>query len=365
MMKNKVLIILLLLLALLMVVSCGKSDSKVSNDDNSISESPNDLDIKEVSETANETDEIDVEDDTNKIVSSLDGLKYNEEELQRRPVVVSIDNHPKARWQAGLSQAEIIYECEVEFPYTRYLCVFLAHEPERVGPVRSARPYLVNYALENDGIFVHVGGSQDAFNEIARLSVAEIDGLYSGAMWRYYDTGKSAPHNMYTTLKSIRDEAEKCGFRTDAQFEGYQFNKNSSDLSKKYKYVSIARKICITYNSSNTTEYTYDRDKKLYLRLKDGEKHIDELDGKQLSAKNIIILETSKQILDNEGRLFIETVGSGIGTYITNGEAVEITWNKESEKSRTKFYIEQNELALNPGNTWIQVISNIKGVNIE
>nr|WP_312576331.1 DUF3048 domain-containing protein [Sedimentibacter sp.] len=264
-----------------------------------------------------------------------------------------------------MGQAEIIYECEVEFPYTRYLCIFLAREPKLVGPVRSARPYLINYTLENDGIFVHVGGSQDAFNEIARLSAPDIDGLYSGAMWRYYDTGKYAPHNMYTTLKSIRDEAEKRGYRTDAKFEGYKFNEKSLDLSKKYKDVKKTQKISITYNSYNTTEYKYDNDKKSYLRWKDGEKHIDEIDGKQIEAKNILILETSKQILDNEGRLFIGTVGSGKGTYITNGEAVEITWNKESEKSRTKFYIEKNELELNPGNTWIQVVSNAKGINIE
>ncbi len=364
-MKNKILITGLLLLVFSIAVSCGKNDSEVSNEENITGNQQNELDLDTAKDQDKTNEEIDLEDDTNKIVSSLDGLKYYEEKLQRRPVVVSIDNHPDARWQSGLSQAEIIYECEVEFPYTRYLCVFLAGEPERVGPVRSARPYLVNYALENDGIFVHVGGSQDAFNEIYRLSVADVDGLYSGAMWRYYDTGKFAPHNMYTVLKSIREEAEKRGYRIDSQFEGYKFNDKSLNISEKYKNTRKAAKVCITYNNFNTTDYTYDTDDKLYKRYKDGEKHIDELDGKQLSAKNIIILETSKKILDNEGRLFIGTVGSGEGTYITNGEAVEITWSKKSEKSRTKFYIEQDELVLNPGNTWIQVVNNIDLVNIE
>ncbi len=366
-MKNKILITILLLLILAITVSCGKNDSEVSNEENITSEEQKkiDSDATNPQEKINEYEGTNVEDDENKIVSSLDGLKYYEEKLQRRPVVVSIDNHPDARWQAGLSQAEIIYECEVEFPYTRYLCVFLAGEPERVGPVRSARPYLVNYALENDGIFVHVGGSQDAFNEIYRLSVADVDGLYSSAMWRYYDTGKYAPHNMYTVLKSIRDEAEKRGYRIDSQFEGYKFNDKPLSISDKYKNTSKAVKICISYNSFNTTDYIYDIDNKSYQRYKDGEKHLDELDSKQLSAKNIIILETAKEILDNEGRLFIETVGNGEGVYITNGESIEITWSKKSEKSRTKFYIGQEELVLNPGNTWIQVVSNANSVNIE
>lgn len=353
--KNKLLIIMFLIV-LLIFTACSKKDSEVA-----VEEVTN----VEETEIIEEVEEIEDLDDINKIVSPLDGLKYYEEDLLKRPVVISIDNHPGARWQAGLSQAEIIYEVEVESPYTRYLCVFLAKEPKLVGPVRSARPYLINYALENDGIFVHVGGSQDAFNEIARLNVADIDGLYSGAMWRYYDTGKIAPHNMYTTLKSIRDEAVNKAYRTECDFEGYKFYEKAEALSNTYSDVKKAQKINIIYNNSNTTDYTYDKDNNLYLRFKDGEIHIDELDKKQLTAKNIIIIETSKQILDNEGRLFIDTVGSGNGTYITNGESIEITWNKNSEKERTKLYIGSDELILNPGNTWFQIVSNINGVKIE
>ena len=291
-------------------------------------------------------------------------MKYYKEELSKRPVVVSIDNHPAARNQAGLSQAEIIYECEVEHPYTRYLCVFLAREPERVGPIRSARPYLINYALENDGIFVHVGGSEDAFSEISRQNVADIDGLYSGAMWRYYDTGKVAPHNMYTTLKSIRDESDRKGYRTEAIFEGYKFSEKNINLSEKYTAIN-AVKINIIYNKYNSTDYTYDKEKKLYLRFKDGEMHIDELNNEQLTSKNIIILETTKKILDNSGRLFLGTVGNGNGMYLTNGESIEITWEKKSEKERTKFYINSDELTFNPGNTWIQVVNSLNSVNLE
>ena len=38
------------------------------------------------------------------------------------------DNHPKARWQSGISQAEIVYEFMVEAPYTRYMGIFLAND---------------------------------------------------------------------------------------------------------------------------------------------------------------------------------------------------------------------------------------------
>nr|WP_312576332.1 hypothetical protein [Sedimentibacter sp.] len=94
--KNKILTVLVLF-ALLIMVSCGKSNSRVSKDENLLDESQNDSDVKNVIESTDENYEEDMEDDANKVVSSLDGLKYYQEDLQRRPVAVSIDNHPKAR----------------------------------------------------------------------------------------------------------------------------------------------------------------------------------------------------------------------------------------------------------------------------
>jgi len=356
-MKNKILILFIFVL-LLFSTACSEKTSVLAENAEEI-----DIEKEENEENEEVKEEVKEEiDNPRKVISLLDGLKYFPEELSKRPVAVSIDNHPQARWQAGLSQAEIIYEVEVEHPYTRYLCIFLAKEPKLVGPVRSARPYIVYYALENDGIFVHVGGSEDAFSEIRRLLVADIDGLYSGAMWRYNNTGKYAPHNMYTTLKSIRDEAALYGYSNQSNFEGYIFNEKSTILSEKFSNTLIAHTIKVTYNKDNTTDYSYDEKTKLYLRFKDGEKHIDELDNKQLTAKNIIVIETSKSILDNAGRLSLGTIGSGSGLYITEHECISITWNKDSEKDRMRFYTENDELKLNPGNTWIQVVNNLDNV---
>ncbi len=347
--------LIFLIIAVALVTSCSSKTSLPQEP----AEEPN---ISEPEETEPTEEEEPV--DPRKVVSPLDGMKYYPEELERRVVAVSLDNHPEARWQSGLKDAEIVYEFQVEYPYTRYLAIFLAKEPKLIGPVRSARPYIIYYAMENDAIFVHVGGSEDAFSEIKRLRTAEIDGLYSGAMWRYYDTGKYAPHNMYTTLKSIRDEAERKGFRAESTFEAYSFNEKKILLSEKHT-VMKSESINITYNKNNTTDYTYDVEEKLYLRSKDGEKHIDELDGIQLKTENIIALEAPKSVLDNAGRLYLASVGKGKGIYFTEGEAVEISWEKGSEKDRTKFYVGNEELVLNPGNTWIQIVDGLSAVTFK
>ncbi|NLK65136.1 MAG: DUF3048 domain-containing protein [Tissierellia bacterium] len=352
-MKNR---LILIIVFLLLISGCAKETVTTEEDVPPIDEIEAELEA--------EPEETEEEIDPNKIISPLDGLRYYPEELSKRPVAVSIDNHPKARWQAGINQAEIVYEVEVEHPFTRYLCIFWAKDPKRIGPVRSARPYLIYYALEFDGIFVHVGGSQDAFTEIKRLNVADVDGLYSGALWRYYDTGKYAPHNAYTTLDSIRNEAEYYAYRTEFNFKGYLFNEKDGKLSEKFE-INSAKEVNIIYNDYNTTDYIYDEEKNSYLRYKDEEEHIDELDNKQITTKNIIAIETSKTVLDNEGRLYLGTIGEGKGIYITNGESIPITWEKVSEKDRLKFYIGDKELMLNPGKTWIQVVNSLDRITLK
>lgn len=302
----------------------------------------------------NETESIEVvEQKIEGIPSPLSGIIAPEEKVNRRVVAIMFDNHPKARWQAGLSQAEVVYEFLVEAPYTRYLGLFLINDPEMVGPIRSARPYFVTTALENDAVYVRVGGSEQAKEDVKKLKIADIDGMSSSSdvFWRYYKTGKKAPNNMYSSMEAIRKTQEERGYRLTTDLKYFNFNREDTDINGEN-----AEEITIRYNHENTTKYVYDKDKKLYKRYKDGKEHIDENDNKTLYAKNIIIQEAKTRVIDSEGRLDIELIGKGKGMYITNGKAQNITWIKESRSDKTKYYDEQgDEINLNPGITWIQV----------
>ena len=47
----------------------------------------------------------------------------------------------------------------------------------------------------------------------------------------------------------------------------------------------------------------------------------------------------------------------GTGYYITNGKAIQITWEKPEEWGVTHYYdASGNEIDLNPGKTWICVV---------
>lgn len=392
-MRKKYIIIVITFIISVLLVSCDNKESVISNnntdennkqveenvidnneennkekqadaDENSVNNSQNndgEEDNTKEKELCDMTDEELAE--KNKARSLLDGKIYDKEELDKRVVAVSIDNHPKARKQAGLSEAEIVYEVEVEFPYTRYIAVFQTSEPKLIGPVRSARPYMIYISSEYDSLFTHVGGSPDAFAKLSSLNIADIDGLYTSALWRYNNTNKYMPHNVYTTLKSLRNFAKNKNYRNTSNFTGYAFNSSDTDLDE-LEELDDANNVKITYNKFNNTSYVYDSENKNYTRYKDGIEDLDENDNAQITAKNIIIYKVDRKVLDNKGRLYFGVVGKGTGYYITNGKYIKISWKKESEKAKTKFYVGDKELEFNPGNTWIHIANKKAKINI-
>lgn len=348
--KKAFIAILCILLMLTSITACSNKD-KIANNPDIIEEG--NTDTSQVTEE--ETDVTEDEDDpeivlSNGIPSPLSGTYEEEDKINRRPVAVMFDNDPKARWQAGLSQAEIIYEFLVEPPYTRYMGIFLLNEPNLIGPVRSARPYFIGTLLAYDPLYVHVGGSEAAKADVKKYKVADIDGLYSGAFWRNTKTGKRAPNNMYISMDGIRKEQKRLKYKETADIKGFSFNDKDTDIEG-----TQAIEVLIKYYPNNTTKYEYDCENKVYKRYKDGKLHIDEADEKPILAKNIIIQEAKTKIIDSEGRMEIQVIGEGKGIYFTNGKYQKITWRKESLEDQTKFFDQKgNEVKLNPGVTWIQ-----------
>lgn len=291
--------------------------------------------------------------------SKLSGIETTEEIADKKPVAVMFDNHPNARWQSGLKDAEIIYEFPVENPYTRYVGIFLLNEPKLIGPVRSTRPYFVQTIAAYDPIYVRCGGSEDGKMEVKRNNIADLDCLeHDNAFTRA--SHKKAPNNLYISMESIRNQQKKLGFKDYGDYEGYKFNSKDTDIEG-----SSAESIDIEYNNNNNTRYEYDSDKKVYTRYKDGKAHIDESDKSSITAKNIIIQQADTKVLDNEGRKEIDIIGSGKGIYITNGKAKEISWVKPSSKQKTAYHDEDGEILFNEGVTWIQVIQQDTDVNLE
>lgn len=296
------------------------------------------------------------------IASPLSGLYAEEEKVNRRPYAVVFDNQIGARPQAGLIDAEIAYEFLAEGDITRYLGIFLIKEPDHIGPIRSARPYLVEKALEFDSYFVHVGGSPQAMADIKSKKVADIDSLSRGKEVFWRKSHKKMPHNLYSSHDAIKKAAGQSKYREEAQFEAFKFNPSFQTIEGGQG----AEEVRVRYFNNKEAAYIYDGEAKEYKRHYNGQEHKDEISGQTLTATNIIIQEVGSRVIDDQLRLQMDTVGEGRAKYISGGSLIDIVWKKPSYEGITKYYYENGqELSLNPGKTWIQVVRNFDKLTIE
>ena len=60
------------------------------------------------------------------------GVEY-EEEITQRPILVTINNHPQARPQSGIAQADVVFEMVAEGNITRFLALFQSEIPDKIG----------------------------------------------------------------------------------------------------------------------------------------------------------------------------------------------------------------------------------------
>ena len=283
-----------------------------------------------------------------------------------RPIAVMIDNHNQAWPQAGLNDAYMVYEIIVEGGETRLMALFKGVDIDKIGPVRSARHYFLDYALENDAIYTHFGWSPQAESDIKKYSVDNINGISESSdnFWRVKD--KYAPHNVVTNTKSILEIAENKGYRTTSKEESV-LNYVTDEVNLEEG--RIASKITIPHSDLEKVQYQYDAEKKVYKRYARGKEQTDWYSKEDITTKNIIITFCDNYTLtdkENKGRQGLKNIGTFEGYYITNGRAVKIQCIKNERDEKTTYKdLEGNEIEVNDGNTFVHICPKNADVEIE
>ena len=273
-----------------------------------------------------------------------------------RPIAVMIDNHSGARPQAGLNDAYVVYEIIVEGGETRLMPIFKGKDLEKIGPVRSSRHYFLDYALENDAIYVHFGWSPQAESDISKYKVNNINGISESStnFWRVKD--KKSPHNAVTSTKNILTMATSKGYRTKSN-EKSVFNYNVEEVNLEEG--KTANHIEIPYSQANKIVYEYNEETKKYERYENNKKQTDWDTKETISTKNIIITFAENYTLqdtENKGRQGLKNIGDKKGYYITNGKMIEIICSKEARTKKTVYKdLLGNEIEVNDGNTFVQI----------
>jgi len=293
----------------------------------------------------------------------IDGMMVSTRYWNQLPFGIMIENTPNARPQSGLGQASIVYETLAEGGVTRFLAIFpQSVKPKTVGPVRSSRPYYVDWAKEFDAIYLHAGGSRDALNEIGRLKVRSFDALTKRA-YNFTYRKCSGVHCLYTNKIRLDKLAKQYKLTTaNANSDGWIF-KNDEPLAKRQKN---AKTITIDFNGRTyRVDWKYNRKTNRYKRWNGGVIAKDANTGKQLTASNVLVMRVPKEkVLDRKARISLQLVGKGSATLYRDGNAINLQWKKSSSSAKTKFYSKKTgkEIEFNRGTTWIEVVPGTRKV---
>ena len=297
-----------------------------------------------------------------------DELKIVDINSKSRPFAVMINNVSTARpLQSGLQDAYIVYEIIVEGGITRYLALFLDANTERIGSIRSARHYYLDYALENDAIYVHHGYSPQAYNDFSALGVDRIEVSTPKTGWRDKTLNVASEHTLFTSIEKLNNGI---GNKRTERNKDLLLNYSAKEIKLNEMDGSItANSITIPYSSNTTTSYKYNNEEKVYYRFVNNKEHTDYVTKKQYNFKNIITYKVDNYTLDDpesKGRQGINNIGSGEGYYISNGYAVKINWKKDCRECQTVYtYQDGKEITVNDGNTFIQIEPSDKDLTIE
>ncbi|MEW6407957.1 MAG: DUF3048 domain-containing protein [Patescibacteria group bacterium] len=286
----------------------------------------------------------------------LDGVLVKREEANRFPYAVMIENLVDVRPQKGLSRASVVYELLAEGGITRFLAVFSPGEKiKEIWPVRSARHYYLEISSEYNALYVHVGGSPQAYEMISNLKLPVLNEMSADAVY-FWRGPEGMPHNLYTSSdlieKAIADK--KYQEKMPPKYEMWRFK----DEAKKDARPQEEKTIKIGFAGDYYVEFKYNRDSNSYLRFNGGPAHNDRLTGKQLAPKNVVIQRVPAEVnLWEKDRIDLDLTGLGEVFVFRDGEKIEGQWRKKDRLSRTKFFDKNGrEISLNRGQSWVVIV---------
>ncbi len=285
----------------------------------------------------------------------------------RRPVAVMMSNDKAALPQYGINRAGVVYEAPAEGGINRYMAILEDYDSlERIGSVRSCRTYYTYFAREFDAIYAHYGQSTFAKPYLANVdNINGVEAIGNVAFFRSRD--RKPPHNAYTSGKRLNKAIHQLGYSQeyDPSYQGhYRFAKTGKEVTlQEAPGVKEAYKVYPGYKL-NKPWFEYHEEDGLYYRFQFGAAHKG--DEGQIKVKNIILQYCPAAHYATTDYLNINVQSNSYGMFITEGRAIPIKWSKDNEFGPTHYYdMENNEIILNQGKTWVCIISAQDSPNVE
>jgi len=303
------------------------------------------------------------------VLSPLTGLPIPQGDEELRPVAVVVNNHSAALPQSGISQAELIYEVLAEGHITRLVAIFQQLNAPKIGPVRSVRDYFVDFALENDAVMVHHGGSPSGYARLRSTGMDRLDGmaLEGTTFWRdpeRFRIPRLIEHSSFTGAEEIEIAFYRQGFRRE-RLPGldFGFNFNYEDIpfdmlarATGGQYRAIGE-LTVPFSSSYPRRFVYMPQYNKFAVYNVHGPHLDE--ETPVMVANVLVQHVRSRVVDGEGRREITTTGTGNGYLATAGGIVNVRWQRDNLNNPTRWYfLNGRPLELTPGQTWLNILQD-------
>ncbi len=290
-------------------------------------------------------------------VMPLTGLPMADGVLATRPaLVVKVDNHPGARPQTGLNQADIVYEENVE-AWTRFALVFHSQGSDPVGPIRSARTQDIDLLSSLNGVlFVWSGGNAGVTAAVKSANFVSMSPRAAGKGSGFFRSDdKKAPHNLYTNTSDIWTVAAGRGGTPPPQFL------YSSDPSSNSGVDVVGVKLRM--DGSMKASWEWNVDKRAFARRHDAKVHLDS-NGEQVTTENLLVLTVEYKIsAANKKSPEAQTTGTGVAWVLQQGKITQGTWTRVDKMDPWTLTDETGEpILLTPGRTFVELIRKGQGV---
>jgi hypothetical protein len=288
-------------------------------------------------------------------VDPLTGLLSPSSGAKTRPALaVKVDNVAGAWPQAGLNQADLVFDLPVEGGLTRLLAIFHSQDVPLIGPIRSARPVDADLLhLLGHAYFAFSGGTRSDLGPLMDHSNATL-------MW--WDVTPSlfvtrrdhaVPHQVFASTSTLYAGGQARAPSKTPPPGLFAYSHSPPAGAAK------ATSITAQYDAATAT-WTWNGS--AYLRTQNG--HPDLLlDHSQVSASDVVVLSVavhSTAAHDSHGTVvpLPVVIGSGTAWVFRSGVVIKGTWSRPNEAAPMRLLANGLPIALTPGRTWVEVLPN-------
>lgn len=317
-------------------------------------------------------------------INSLTGLAYPDEAAQnRRNLMIKISNYPPiVRPQSGLNQADVVWEYEVEGGVTRFAAIYRSNAPTHVGPVRSGRLVDLELAPMYNSLFAYSGSSQPIMDMILNAEIVPWgfnvfspqfgDNCEDAGFCRFPREGLAFEHTLYLDTNVLWDKATRREVNRPERARGFAFGEEAQPTELR------AVDVFVDWYGQINARWQYQAASGRYVRFTDEVPHLDALDGDQVWADNLIIVqaehierpdlfEPESQSASQEIRLWTEPGGYYPVYVLRDSVYYQGFWDRQNREMGSALQLKFSTgepIKLKPGRTWVMIVRGMGSVTL-